>query len=152
MTFQVTCDTSILKQFWLEERDNMPRHFRDSSDSWRVTWDEFKDFCDNRRVYHIGDALIYIEPQGDVGQIHFSILRGSEIPDFTALRDELLTEFQVLYGWISPRNRGLRRTVQGLGFHYDGFKLWQHYSYGRVLEWHCWLVTRKDVAERAVSC
>ena len=73
--YKLTNDKTLFEKFWVDERDNFPKFWRDGANSENVTWGEFKAFCDGmERNYSIDDvALIYVEKTG-VGRanMHFS--------------------------------------------------------------------------------
>lgn len=146
--FAETKDEELFKKFWWDEKENSPRYFNDSGDTWHCSEADFLDFCSKMwRVYCVdGIALVYIEPSGGV---HLSVLRGSDnanlVSDLIVMRNEVLQKLPVLFGWVGAKNRGIRKLMEGIGFHFDGFTMLKGESHGRVLEWHCYLISQKEL-------
>ncbi len=129
-----------LRKFWLSERDEMPLWFSDGANSKHVTWEEFKAFCDGMwKIYEIDDALVYVENIEGNANVHFSLLRGGKVGDLSGIRDEIHKDFPLIFAWVGKHNRGLRKLMEGLGFKWDGLKMYWGKSHGRMLEWRCYI-------------
>jgi len=145
--FYQTRDEDLFKTFWFDELTNTPRHFQDASHVWHTSWDDFKAFCDGMwRIYSIEDkALVYVEHNGNV---HFSLLRGTDtsnlVNELIGIRNELLLEKEYLYGWVGKHNRGMQRIVEDIGFQWHGFTMYHGQSHGKILEWRCYVLDRRD--------
>lgn len=136
----MSVSNAVLRKFWKDEATNFPRWFCDGTNSNNVTWDEFKAFCERMwKIYKAGDALVYVEDVDGHAFVHFSLLRGGTIGDLTAIRDEIHKEFPFIFGWVGKHNRGLRKLMGSLGFRWDGLKMYQGQSHGRMLEYHCYI-------------
>lgn len=136
-----------LKEFWEEERDNMPRWFQDGSQAWGCSWEDFKGFYDQcEKVYDLGDTLIYVENIDGMANLHVSTLRGVkiDIPKWKEIRDELLTKYTILFAWIGKHNRGLRRIIEQCDFKYHGLQMFHGTSHGKVLEWRCYSIASQS--------
>lgn len=135
----------------MDERVNAPRFLQDATDAWHCTEEDFLTFCRNCwKVFLVDEALVYVE---NSGEIHFSILRGAPLPDLVPLRTFLLKQLSVIWGWVHPRNRGLIRFLETLGFEYHGYNMIYGQSHGKVLEWHCYILSREkfNVGKSATS-
>ena len=127
--------TEVLESYWQVEQ-NAPRWFKDSSSVWEKK-DEL-DFCEKcHSIYEVGNTLVYIE---DSGEIHFSAKGEADVQSLIILKDDLLQEFDFLFGWILKQNRGMRKVAEQIGFEYDGLRMLKGSSNGRVLEWYCYKI------------
>lgn len=142
--FRETNDESILLKFWQDEQ-NYPRWYRDCNNAWTRTWREHLEFCrDCCGIYSDGNALVFVERTGNV---HLSIMRGQSI-DFTglcALRDDLLRQFQSLFGWANGRNSGLKAVLNKIGMYDSGIKMYKGSSHGQVLTWRLYIKNRESL-------
>ena len=128
--------SAILESYWQVEQ-NAPRWFKDSSSVWEKK-DEL-DFCEKcHSIYEVGNTLVYIE---DSGEIHFSAKGDVDVQSLITLKDDLLQEFDFLFGWILKQNRGMRKVAEQIGFEYDGLRMLKGSSNGRVLEWYCYKIS-----------
>lgn len=143
-----TNDQELFKIFWLDESINFPVWWSDATNSKRVSWQEFKDFCARMwRVYSIDDkALVFFEKMGTQAVVHFSLLRGQTVDSepLIALRDEILVDCELIFGWCATKNRGLATILKDVGFVFDGLTMRQGIS--KVLEYKCYMYYRKTVA------
>lgn len=150
MYYQIDDNDSLFKMFWQDERDNFPRFWTDATNSKKVSWQEFKDFCAKMwKVYCVDDkALVYFEKVGHHANVHFSLMRKAKIDptDLEKMRDEMLCETKLIFGWVVTRNRGLANMLKSLGFRHDArFDKSEGDSHGRPLQYHCYLYSRKVV-------
>ncbi len=145
--YRITNDTELFKLFWSDERQNSPRYFNDSGSTWVCTETDFQGFCQRMwRVYNVDDrALVYIEPSGEV---HLSVLRGADtsnlVTDLIEMRNEVLQEKPLLFGWVGAKNRGIRKLMKSIGFKFQGFSMWYGESHSKVLQWDCFVATQKE--------
>ncbi len=120
----------------------MPRHFCDGTSSKITSWDDFKAFCDKcERIYDIdGNGLVYVERIEGNGMLHFSIIRGIQIPYdvLQDIHDELLTHYRTIFGWIHRRNKGLQRIVEQCGLQRTELEMRWRESHGKVMVWDCY--------------
>lgn len=146
MAFELTRDQTLFKTFWRDERDNMPRWFRDGSNSHRCKWRDFKAFCDRmERIYCIdGGCLVYAERVERAANLHFSLLRGRHITiaDLIEILDKLLKEFDMLFCYVGSHNRGLKKIVESCGLTSNGLEMRHSQSHGKVLVWKCYNIVR----------
>ncbi len=142
-----TNDQELFKRFWQDEKENSPRYFNDSGNTWHCSETDFLDFCSRMwRIYCVDEtALVYIESSGEV---HLSVLRGSNsanlISELIEMRNEVLQKLPLLFGWVGAKNRGIRKLMEGIGFQFKGFTMIKGESHGKVLEWHCYTVLQKE--------
>lgn len=144
MSFQLTRDENLFRQFYEDEK-TLPKWFQDGANNWGVTWDDFKAFCDKcERIYSTDNALVYVERISQNANLHFSLLRGSNvrIADLGAIRDELLADYDMLFAYVGSHNRGLKRIVEQCGMTANGLEMRKGESHGKVLVWHCYVVTK----------
>lgn len=148
MAYIITADENIWKKFWYDEQTSLPISFKDASNVWHTTEEDFLGFCKQCwRVYELDNvALLFVEKMNKSANIHFSILRGNEakplIPDFIKIRDELFGDIEMIFGWAWARNKGLQRILESVGFKFHGFEMYHGHSRGRVLEWKCFSVDK----------
>jgi hypothetical protein len=146
-----TRNRHLFKKFWMDEKEHMPRWFVDGTNSKKVTWQEFQDFCHSMwRIYSIDDkALVYFEKIRNHANVHFSLLRGEKIDTepLISIRDEIIRDVNLIFGWSGTHNRGLCKMLEAVGFQYDGLKMLFGESHGRVLEWKCYTY-KKPLAVR----
>lgn len=146
-----TRDVEVFKGFWQDEKSNTPRFFNDASEVWTTTYNDFLAFCDRSwKVYLVGDnCLVYVEKDGKCANLHISFLRGTDawglMDDLVKLRNEILTEFELLYAWVGKHNRGLKKMVNALGMHHNGFCMYHGESHGKVLEWQNHSISRREL-------
>ena len=145
MMDQQSCNATRLLTFWHDEQ-NAPRWLVDSLGSRAISEQEFLSFCENCwNIYDLGNALLYVERRGeDICEIHFSILRGSEI-NMDALKItkcELLQHFNKIFGWVHSRNKGLQQVCEALGLRFNGVKLLEGGE--KVITWKCFMLDSRD--------
>ena len=141
-----TRDEEVLKQFWIDETTNTPRHFQDGINAWRTSWEDFKGFCDNaERIYLIDNsALLYVERIDDKANIHFSLLRGKkvDIADLISIRDELLKDCICIFGYAGKHSWGLKRLLRECGLEHHGVEMLKGRYKNRVMTWQLFLCER----------
>lgn len=146
--FEITNDTELFRQFWLNERDRSPRWMADGNETWGCSWDDFKGFAAQcERVYGLDNtALLYVERIGNNANIHISILRGYgvNIPDLLEIRSELLQDYEMIFAWVGSHNRGLKRIVENCGLTFTGFKMYHGFTRKRLFEWHCYSIEKNN--------
>jgi len=144
-------DDDVLQRFWQDERENMPRWIGDGTDARCIDRDGFIEFCHRMwKIYLINDeGLLYIEKHGDIGEIHFSLLRNADavkmIPDFIDIRNKTLGQVDMICGWTVRQNKGLQRILNACGFNYYGLQMFYGESHGKVLEWRCFSINRRQL-------
>jgi len=144
-------DENILRKFWHEEHENMPQWYSDGTDCWHIDCDDFLSFCRRMwKIYLINDtALLYIENLGQTANIHFSLLRGADavamIPDFIEIRNKTFKHVEMIFGWAARRNKGLQKILEACGFKYYGFQMFHGESHGKILEWRCFSINRREL-------
>lgn len=141
-----TQDLQLFEEFWREEVERMPRWWQDSTNALKTTWDDFQDFCSNMwKIWSVDDvALVYTEKIGNHANIHFSMKRGAkiDIQDLIGIRDELLKDFRLIFGWSATKNKGLCRILEDCGFKWDGLTMLYGESRGKVFEYKCYTYKR----------
>jgi len=149
MYYQTSDNNDLYRTFWEEEATNFPQWFMDSTNSKKVTWQEFKDFCAKMwRVYSVDDkALVYFERQGKQANVHFSLLRKAKIntEDLINIRDEALCDINLIYAWVFVKNKGLARMLESIGFEWHGFTMMYGTSHNKPMEYRCMTYIRKRV-------
>ncbi len=123
----------------------MPQWYNDGTGSWHTSWEDFLAYCQNCwRIYEVDNvALIYVQRFGDKANIHFSLLRGSKVDflkELIDIRNDLLLEVELLFGFVGRHNPGLKRIIEQVGFSWKGFSMILGESHGRVLHWRCYSV------------
>jgi len=149
--FSLTKDESLFKRFYDDEQ-TYPRHFQESNNTWGNGWDDFKAFCDKcERIYSInGTALVYAERIDDKCNLHFSIIRGTNI-DLAALitiRDDLLASYGMLFAYVGSHNRGLRKIVEQLDMVHNGIEMRVGETHGKVIIWQLFTVSRNSLKNK----
>lgn len=140
-----------MKKFWLSEKNDFPRWWTDATNAKKVTWEEFRDFYNRMwKVYELEDALVFFEKVGNNANVHFSLIRGGkiELDRLREIRDEVLCSVRMIFGWVSRRNRGLRKMLESLGFQWDGLTMYHGESHGKVQEYLCYTYVRKTLAPK----
>lgn len=150
--FEITTDEDVFKKFWQNDAEKMPAYFQNGTHAFETCWDDFKGFCEQcDRIYLIDNvALLYVERRGQHANIHFSLVRGEtiDIADLIKIRGELFKDFEMIFGWIGSKNRGLKQIIEQCGFHYDGFYMLKGQSHGKVLEWQCYSIRKHELFSR----
>jgi len=140
---------STLLEYWREER-SFPDWFRQSTEVWHQTEDQFLEFC--RQCWSITEinkrALIYVEPQQGAAEVHFSLKRGTKvetlISEFQNIRNSIFEEFPIIIGWVNKRNSGLKTICRELGLNFYGVTMVRGQSHGKVIEWEAYTAFRQD--------
>jgi len=136
-----------LLTFWRNEKAS-PRWLADSVGGRSISEEDFLAFCKNCwNIYDIGDALLYVEQRGeDVCEIHFSVMRGSNVSIriLENIKFELLQHFNKIFGWVITKNKGLQGICEKLGMKFNGVKMIDGSSHGRVLTWKCFMLDSQD--------
>lgn len=138
----------VLLEYWREER-TYPEWFRQSTEVWQQTEDDFLGFC--RRCWKILEinkqALLYIETQDNTANIHFSLKRGvkpeSLISELEKIRTDIFKEFPIITGWVNKRNRGLKAICRALGLEHYGVTMIRGECRGKVIEWEAFTAFRE---------
>ena len=133
-----------------------PRWFKDACDTWHLTDEEFRGFCNNcYRFYEINDnALIYCEKTSPESvNIHLGILRGAriDIGNLLIIRDDLFKEFEMIFGFVESHNRMVKRICEEVGLYFYGLTMLHGSSHGRPIEWHCYSANREYIANQVKS-
>lgn len=132
---------------WWQIEQNSPKWFKDANSLWGETWDDFNKFCQGcDRIYDLGDVIIYVQKDQDSANIHIGAVRHARI-DIKALciiRDKLLIEFQVVYGWVLRHNRGIAKLANAVGMTFNGVRMFRGESRGRLLEWRCHAMSKNN--------
>lgn len=110
------CNEQRLLTFWHDEQ-NAPRWLKDSLGSRSIS--ERTNFSPFARTVGTsttsGNPLLYVERRGeDICEIHFSILRGSEM-NLDALKITKCgsyKHFNKIFGWVHSRNKGLQQLLR----------------------------------------
>ena len=145
--FVETRDEEVFKKFWHDEKENSPRYFNDSGNTWHCSESDFLEFCSRMwRIYLVDDtALIYIE---STGEVHLSVLRGADtstlVSNLIEMRNEVFKKIPLLFAWVGKGNRGIRKLMKGIGGSFHGFTMVKGESHGRALEWECYMATQKE--------
>ncbi len=144
--FKRTTDEEVFKRFWNNDATATPQHFQDATHSWNTDWEDFLGFCEQcERVYLIDDsALVYVENVNGNANVHLSVMRGHtiQIEDCRAIRDALLRDYRMIFGWCGQKNRGLRKILEACGLRYYGFEMIHGWSHGKPLIWQCYSLTK----------
>lgn len=139
--FETTTDIEVFKRFWEDERDNTPLWLSKGNGAWHCTWEDFLDFCQNcERIYLIDNiALLYVESVDGNANIHFSVIRGHkvELEDLLEIRDLLLKDYQMIFGWCGSKNFGLKKLLTACQLKWYGFTMMKGWHRGKPLEWLC---------------
>ncbi len=132
-------------KYWQDEKE-YPKWFRDANETWHQSDEEFLEFCNKCRIYEFGGCALYVEPFGDRANLHFSVIRGSEVDtsELFRIKTELLKEFKLIFGWILRQNRGVQKIAKELGMNYHGVQMFHGSSHGKVLEWWCFSLARTE--------
>lgn len=129
-----------------EAEAQSPRWYKDACDVWNLDEDTFLGFCEQcYRIYELGDAIIYCEKTSDTTvEIHFSILRGGKIDvdDLKTLRDELLKEFDMVFGWVVNRNYAVKRICEKVGLRHYGVTMLHGSTHGKPIEWQAYSINK----------
>lgn len=148
--FELTTDENIWLKFWRDEKDNTPAHFQAGTGAWHRIQEEFLDWCRHcAQIYLIDDiALLYVENIDNNANIHFSVLRGHkpEMDDLLALRDILIQNYEMIFGWCGKHNVGLKRMLNACGLKFYGFEMVKGWHRNKPLEWQCYSLTREQYA------
>jgi hypothetical protein len=149
---KVVEDNQTLLRYW-EAEQKMPRWYLDTTRVKSISKQAFLEFCEKCHIYEINDnALLYCEsPQEGVCNIHFSLMRGSEISveDLVQIKRELLQKNWLIFGWVARQNRGLQQLCRDLGLSYSGVQMMDGVSHGRVIQWLCYSISYKNVLPSA---
>ncbi len=149
--FALTKDESLFKQFFNDEQ-TYPRHFREASSSWGITWDDFKAFCGRcERIYSVDNTcLVYAEHIAGKANLHFSLLRKTrvDIASLRIIRDELLGDYDMLFAYVAKHNRGLRKMVEQLDMVHNGIEMRCGATYGKVVVWQLFTVSRNSLKNK----
>ena len=144
-----TKDKDTLLKYWKDDHE-APLWFREDNDTWHLTEDVFLGFCEQCwKIFEIdGHALLYVEKIGENANIHFSLLRGTPVPmdDLQELKAYLLSEFNMVFGWITKHNRGLMKVCEQLGLNDYGVRMYHGENRGKVTEWRCYSVNNSHIA------
>jgi len=146
--FVETRDEEVFKRFWIDERTNTPQFMQDFGATWICSEADFLEFCQKMwKVYLVNDnTLVYIEPNGEV---HLSVLRGADtsslVSELIKMRGEVLKTLPLLFGWVGRHNRGIRKLMESIGFQFYGFTMFKGESHGKILEWHCYQIGRREL-------
>ncbi len=127
-------------KYWNIEQKS-PRWFRTSNGLWRESESDFIEFCDQlHRVYDLGEVIVYVQKVSDISaEIHFGAERNAKV-DVTRLletRDEILQDFDMIFGWLLKQNRGMKKIADQVGMTYQGVKMLNGSYKDKILEWHC---------------
>lgn len=139
---EVTIKDGLLK-YW-EAEQTAPLWFREDMEEKNLTKDIFLGFCEQCwKIFEMnGDSLLYVEKIGNNANIHFSLMRKAQVPmdDLKVLKTLLLSQFDMVFGWVAKHNRGLRKVCEDLGLRDYGLRMYQGENRGRVTEWRCYSI------------
>jgi len=146
--FELTRDKEIFRKFWRDELENTPSWLAAGSHAWTCTEDDYLEFCDGcERIYIIdGTSLVYVENVNENANVHFSVLRGSKanIEDMLSIRDILINDYQMVFGWCGSKNWGLKKVLTQCQLKFYGFTMLKGWHRNRPMEWHCFSLSREQ--------
>jgi len=128
-----------LLKWWKIEQDS-PKWFKDANSLWRENEQDFIAFCaQSHKIYDLGEVIVYVQGLGDKAEIHFGAVPKAkvDISKLIDIRDELFTEFDMIFGWLLKQNRGMKAIAEQVGMKYQGVQMFHGESRGKVLIWHC---------------
>lgn len=137
-----------LLKYWEAEQQS-PRWLRESNDVWRISQEDYLEFCGQCwKIYDLDDAMLYVERFGDRAEIHINALPEVNIENLVQrlidIRKELFRDVAVVFGWVLRQNKGVQRICRQLGMEFYGVTMLHGESHGRVLEWRCYSVDRSE--------
>lgn len=145
---ELTTDIEMFRKFWMDEKENAPPFIASGTGAWHRSEEEFIDFCQScERIYNINNvALLYVENMNGNADIHFSILRGQSVSvgDLRIIRDMLLEDYRMIFGWVGSKNRGLKKLLTSCQLRWYGFSMYKGHLRNRILEWHCYSLSREQ--------
>lgn len=145
LMYERTNDECLFKRLWHDEATNTPRWMQDGNGVWGCTWDDFRGFCEQcERIYTDGNSLLYVERIGNNANIHFSIIRGEkvDVTDLIRVRNELLRDYEMIFGFCGTHNRGLKKILEACGLRENGFTMYHGFSHSKLLTWKCYSIHR----------
>lgn len=135
----------LAQLIWHHEQSS-PEWFRSSGAVWHKTFADFETFWKACIVYGLFDAdkllaTVYIEEiQPAVLNVHVSVVEKCEERDLVRFFQSLVRQYamegaEVIVGWMTANNRGLRRVAEKAGFSDTGLRMAYGQTRGKVINW-----------------
>ena len=147
LSYRLINNRSDLTRLIWDREELAPRHFQDASAVWHPTFESFETFWrECREVVGLLDddkllAAVYIEYITPVQvNVHVSVIEKVKEDDLvrffkSLIRQHAIEGVEVITGWMTTTNRGLRRVAKAAGFYETQLRMIYGQSKGRPIEW-----------------